>query len=373
MTAPATRACEYLRSCGVDLLVGVPDSLLASFVSEAEAAGDVEVVVTPNEGSAIGYAVGHYLGTSRTPAVFLQNSGLGNALNPLMSLCHEAVYGIPLLLVIGWRGENPADDEPQHRAQGPASMAILEAMNIPTWRLGEGMDVELVLGRALYAAREHSFPVAVLVSKGGLSGRHPSRANTQGMERRRVIEEVLRVAPSDAVIVGTTGKISRELNELAVARPDVSYFLSIGGMGHASMIGLGLAEAKPDRWIVCLDGDGAFQMHMGSPAMIGVRRPKRFVHVLLDNGVHESVGGHAVSAAGVDYVALARACGYATASRVASEPNLAASLLSVFKSDGPHLLSVDTAVGIEYSLSRPQGHPQEWKESFFDSLGNLAI
>lgn len=360
MNECAVEAVAFLQEAGVDFIAGVPDSLLAPLVTAAQEVSGIELVIAPNEGSAVALGIGRFLGTGRLPIVFLQNSGLGNIVNPLLSLCHKEVYSLPLVLLVGWRGQVPDEDEPQHRAQGPATPELLATMDVPWRRLDSNVDVQEVLAWALSTATARHSPAALLISKTAFGGALGDPQCTQGVPRRSAIEAVLASAPAESIIVGSTGKISREIHELCRHRTELKPLLTIGGMGHCSMIALGLSEGQPSRWVVCLDGDGSFQMHMGAAALVGRRSPARFLHILLDNGVHESVGGHPVANDRLDYCLVAEACGYVTATRVDDLKQLTGALSSSLSTTGPHMIVVSTAVEKSYPLGRPVGHPTSW-------------
>jgi len=276
-------------------------------------------IITANEGNAIGVAAGNYLATGRIPLVYLQNSGLGNTANPLVSLAHPEVYGIPMLLIIGWRGEPGKRDEPQHGVQGRLSPNLCQAMDIqysilPSYREG----ATAILKIAFNQLKENKYPYALLVKKNTFSSfKLPAKFSDTGaasynMTREQALNIILNeLKPSD-VVVGSTGFLSREIFELRKAKGELhnSDFLTVGSMGHSSAIALGIAFEKQERQVFDLEGDGSIIMHMGTMATIGVKQPKNLKQVILNNGVHDSVGAQPTGAFGLDFMKIAQGCGY---------------------------------------------------------------
>ena len=372
-------ACEAffqaLREAGVGVFAGVPDSLLAPFCAYvADYAEPRRHYAAANEGAAVALAAGHHLATGELGLVYMQNSGLGNAVNPLVSLIDSEVYGIPLLLLVGWRGEPGRADEPQHRKQGRITLPLFAALEIPHWLLPESTDAAVAcVAEAARAAREGR-AVALVAREGAFAAYRGTRSVSPGdalpLDREAVVRTLVDALPAEAVVVSTTGKISRELCETRVrlghdTRRD---FLTVGSMGHASPIALAVACARPERRVVCLDGDGAVIMHMGNLASIGSRRPTNFTHVLVNNGSHDSVGGQPTAGFDVDLAAVARACGYRTASVVATEAELAAFLPAALSEPGPALLEVRVRRGARADLGRPTRSPAENKAGFMELL-----
>lgn len=366
-----------LQSAGVEFVVGVPDSLLKNFCSHIDATLDAaKHLIAANEGTAIAIAAGHHLATGCTPFVYLQNSGLGNAINPLLSLVDQEVYGIPIALMIGWRGEPDVKDEPQHIKQGRVTPALLDAMEIPFRKLGRDAaesadDARWVVNEAM----GRRGPAALLVSKGAFSSATDrdagSRTQRYSLTRERAIECVLDGLPADATIVSTTGKISRELYESRRRRSEGKGgdFLTVGSMGHASQIALGIAMARPDEVTVCLDGDGAAIMHMGGMATIGTVRPRRFIHVVLNNGAHESVGGQPTVGFDIDLCEIGKACGYRNVFEpLTKDADVRAAIARALDVDGPCLIEVRVALGSRPDLGRPRETPAENKALFVERL-----
>jgi phosphonopyruvate decarboxylase len=364
---------DWLGEGDVDFYAGVPDSLLKDFCAYVTAHADASRhVITSNEGSAVGLAMGYHLATGKIGAVYLQNSGLGNTINPLTSLADPAVYGVPMLLIVGWRGEPGKKDEPQHVHMGKVTEATLDAIDIGHTVLPDDpAEARAAVKRALAEARERSAAHALVVRKGTFERYAlPEEEPRYPLSRERAIGLIAPTIPKGAAIVSTTGKPSRELFELREARgePHDSDLLIVGGMGHASQIALGVALARPERPVYCLDGDGAVLMHMGGLATIGTVAPERFRHVLLNNAAHDSVGGQPTVGFDVDICAVARACGYCTAVSATDEASLSAALPELHDADGPALLEVRLRKGARSDLGRPTMSPAELKRAFMRFL-----
>ena len=351
------RAVEVLKDAGVSLFTGVPDSLLKEINTVIEATLPASThIPASNEGAAIGVATGHYLGTGEVAAAYLQNSGLGNAVNPLASLTSVDVYGIPMLLIIGWRAQPGVADEPQHRHQGRITEETLALLDIPVVHLTpDTEDWEIVVTSAVNEAHMRQGPVALLVSAGTFSSADALTGEVDDGSPLRpdAIEVVLDTLSGDTLYVATTGYTARELAALRVSRgePDDRDFLSVGSMGHAGAIALGLAQALPDSQVVCLDGDGSLAMHLGSLAMIGRAAPENLGHIVFNNRVHESVGGQATVLDGTRITEIAISCGYASARSCATRADLEEMLGKTVS--GPWLLEVEIAQGTLEDLPRP--------------------
>jgi phosphonopyruvate decarboxylase len=357
---------------GVSFYAGVPDSLLKDFCAYVtDVLPSSRHVIAANEGGAVALAAGHYLATGYPALVYLQNSGLGNCVNPLVSLADPAVYGLPMLLLVGWRGEPGRKDEPQHVKQGAITEALFEAMDIPCRILPESTtEAVSCLQELLELAMKMRRPVALLVRAGTFEQYKLKSGNDDPfpMNREESIGMIARALPKHALVVGTTGHISRELFEHR-SREDGGRqrdFLTVGGMGHASQIALGVAMAQPERPVVCLDGDGAAIMHMGALGIIGNSGMHNLLHVVINNGAHDSVGGQPTVGFAVDFPAIALACGYARAERVESPEALSHFMADFVFGDGPAFLEVRVARGARKDLGRPTSSPAENKQSFMN-------
>ncbi len=356
---------DSLAEAGIDFFTGVPDSLLKDLLAYIEENVPRERHVSAaNEGNAIGIAAGYHLATGKVGVVYMQNSGLGNAVNPLTSLADRDVYSIPMLLIIGWRGEPGVKDEPQHVKQGRITPALLDTLEI-----AYSDDVDKAAELAGRALRENK-PTALLVHAGSFDQyRSAATPPSSDFTREQAIEAVIGAIEKNAIVISTTGKISRELYEVRKRRGDEAQdFLTVGSMGHASQIALGVALQKSERLVYCLDGDGATIMHMGGLATIGWAAPKNFRHIVLNNRAHESVGGQRSAAEVIDLPAVARANRYAWAESVESEEALVRTLGAM--PDGPAFLEVVVNLESRKDLVRPAETPLENKKAFMDHVAD---
>lgn len=368
---------EWLTACGVDFFAGVPDSLLKPFCFYLADHVGAKHVITANEGGAVAVACGYHLATGKVPLVYLQNSGQGNTINPLLSLADRDVYSIPQVLLIGWRGEPGTADEPQHVKQGKVTVSLLEAMGIPWRHLPSEPDAASRCVNELVAiAAAESRPVALLVSKGTFepykAKSSPSPTDSFEMTREQAIEVVTASLGDTDAIVATTGHISRELYECRARAGDghEREFLTVGSMGHASQIAMGIALAQPDRQVVCLDGDGAMLMHMGAAAIVGAAGVTNFKHIILNNGVHDSVGGMPSAGLQVSFTEIARACGYTDAWRIERREDVVGRIAQLRSVRGPAMLEILVQKGARSDLGRPETSPLENKRAFVRFLSD---
>ena len=365
----------WLTSRGVNFFAGVPDSLLKPFCFYlADHVGEKHVVAA-NEGGAVAVACGYHLATGKVPLVYLQNSGQGNTINPLLSLADRDVYSIPQVLLIGWRGEPGTADEPQHVKQGKVTVSLLEAMGIPWRHLPSEPDAASRCVDELVAiAASESRPVALLVSKGTFEPYKPKSSPSDSFEmtREKAIEVVVANLGDTDAIVATTGHISRELYECRARAGDghEREFLTVGSMGHASGIAMGIALAQPGRQVVCLDGDGAMLMHMGAAAIVGAAGVTNFKHIILNNGVHDSVGGMPSAGLQVSFTEIARACGYTDAWRVERRKDVPEKIAQLRSARGPAMLEIMVEKGARPDLGRPKTSPIDNKKAFIQFLSD---
>ena len=367
---------DYLRvltDAGVTFFTGVPDSLLKEFCACVTTTLKPEDhLIAANEGASVGLAIGHYLGTGSLPLVYLQNSGLGNTVNPLMSLASPAVYGTPMLLMLGWRGEPGKKDEPQHVHQGRVMIKLLEDMDLPVVVLSDDiLEAEVQTKAAAQKAHDISGPVALVVKKNTFDKYSAPKAEADlPMGREEAIIAAAEVLEDNAAVICTTGMPSRELFEFR-ARNEAGHhrdFLTVGGMGHASQIALGLAMAQPARPVYCFDGDGAALMHMGSMAITGQSKAKNLIHLVFNNGVHGSVGGQPTVGFKIDMPQIATACGYVTAKRVTTKEDLQKSIISSKLTDGVTFIEVRVRPGNRADIGRPTSTPAENKMAMMKFL-----
>jgi phosphonopyruvate decarboxylase len=363
-----------LRAQGLRFFTGVPDSLLKDFCAYiTDHVPKSDHVIAANEGNAVALAVGHYLGTAEPALVYMQNSGIGNTVNPLLSLADPDVYSIPLLLVIGWRGEPGVKDEPQHVKQGRVMTDLLDAMEIPWFVLEASTpDSGEVVAAACNAMREKMGPAAILV-RAGTFDRYTLSSDESAdypMTREDAVQAIADSLGEDDIVVSTTGKTSRELFEHRKASGvQGNDFLTVGGMGHTASIAMGLARSQPARAVVCVDGDGSVIMHMGALAIIGNSAVPNLLHVVINNGSHESVGGQPTVGYDIDIPAIARACGYRQARSVSGLEDLKSEVALLRRDEGPTLLEVKVRKGSRKDLGRPTSTPIENRDALMKRLG----
>lgn len=309
---------QTLNDNGVSFFTGVPDSYLNGFCSYALANCGNRNIIAANEGNAVGIASGYYFATKEIPLVYLQNSGMGITINPLVSLADKAVYAVPMLILVGWRGQgNSEPNHPQHKLQGEITPAIFEIMHIPYTILTDNNDAfSKTIEKAIKYCKETRQPYGLITPKGimAASEKENNIDDVYPMSREEAIEVVLDYMPADTIYSATTGRATRELFFLRERRGESKKndFLNVGSMGHASSVALGIAMEKVDRNVVVLDGDSAAMMHMGCMTMVSKLDVPNFMHIVLNNGAHESVGGQPSAGHKVDFTKIAEACGYAT-------------------------------------------------------------
>lgn len=363
-----------LRGMGIDFYTGVPDSLLKDICAYiTDHADRKNNIIAANEGGAVGLAAGYHLATGNIPVVYMQNSGLGNTVNPLMSLTDSDVYRIPVLLVIGWRGEPGVHDEPQHVKQGKTTLPLLDAMEIRHEIMsGDEAELERQLDGGVRYMKETGRAFALVVKKGTF-GKYKLQNGTHNpytMEREEAIKAVAGAMDVKDIVVSTTGKISRELFEhrTATGEGHSRDFLTVGSMGHASQIALGIALNRPERNVYCFDGDGAAIMHMGGMGIVASMLPGNFYHIVFNNGAHDSVGGQPTIGFGIDLPKIAAGCGYKTVMSVATRSELDAILPTLTTLPAPLLLEIKVKKGSRDDLGRPTTTPVENKEALMSFL-----
>lgn len=371
------KAFELLRQIekmGIEVIAGVPDSALKQFCDGLQLyEGHFRHYVTANEGAAVGLAVGTYLASGKPACIYMQNSGIGNAVNPLASLANGDVYGIPMLLIAGWRGEPGVKDEPQHVFQGKITCKLFETMEIP-YAVVDAGTTEEEMSAILQEAKMHldaNRQFAMIVKKGTFEAdKKFTWKNGNVLVREQVLGRLLEMAPKDACIVSTTGKISRELYEQSnrLFGNHDAIFMTVGGMGHASMIAFGIAQDKPEKKVICIDGDGAVLMHMGALAFIASHAPENYVHIVLNNQAHESVGAMPTDCGQTDFAALARAAGYAHAEKITDEAGLAAMQEGISDRKGPVFYEIMVSLDSRADLSRPKETAKENRDGFMGAL-----
>ena len=366
---------QEIEQLGIDFYTGVPDSQLKAFCDTLMSRYGVGAhhVIAANEGAAVGLAAGHYLAAAKPAVVYMQNSGIGNAVNPICSLLNEKVYAIPVLFLIGWRGEPGVHDEPQHVFQGEITLKLLDCLDI-RYLVIDKETTEKELSETFSEIKKEfakGHPYALVIKKGALSTDVKMKyTNDHVLSREEIVNMVVDHTKEDDIFVSTTGKLSRELFEAREARNQghEKDFLTVGSMGHASMIAMGIAREKKDRRVFCLDGDGAVLMHMGSLAVAGTDKLDNFVHLLVDNGAHETVGGLPTVGTKVDYPALAKACGYERIFTASNKEELLAVFEKLKEGRGSAFIIVKANIGARADLGRPTTTPIENKEAFMEFL-----
>ena len=363
---------------GADFYTGVPDSqlkALCNYLMDEYGIDPKHHVIAANEGNCTALAAGYHLATGKVPVVYMQNSGEGNIINPVASLLSDKVYAIPMIFIIGWRGEPGIHDEPQHIYQGEVTIKLLDDMGIDSFILGKETtesQVEAAMSdfnKALGQGKN----VAFVIRKGALTDAPKVEyKNDNTMLREEIIQHIVKISGEDP-IVSTTGKASRELFETRVANGQCHKydFLTVGSMGHSSSIALGVAINKLDKKIWCIDGDGAVLMHMGAMAVIGTVKPQNLVHIVINNCAHETVGGMPTAVKSMDLPAVAKACGYNTAVRVAGFDALDEALTQAKSTAGLHFIEAVCAIGARDDLGRPTTTALENKKNFMNYLQSL--
>jgi phosphonopyruvate decarboxylase len=376
----ATTLIDIFHRNNVGFFAGVPDSLLKPFcLCLNETVPNNRHIVAANEGAAIALAAGYYLATGAMGCVYMQNSGLGNASNPLISLLDRDVYAIPALLLIGWRGEMrqgaQIHDEPQHAKQGRITLALLDCLEVPYAILDPGADVETTVNLLTRRAMLECRPVALVARRDTFSAAEGqvAPASIYTLTREQGLRCVIDALAEETVFVSTTGKVSRELYEMRIESgvDPKRDFLTVGSMGHALQIASGIALARPDKTVACIDGDGALFMHMGG--MVTSADAPNLLHIVMNNGAHESAGGSPTKGFSVDMVGIARACGYRSATRAVDASQIEAAIDKALAITGSAFVEIRTCLHARDNLVRPQETAQASKLAFMRSInGHLA-
>lgn len=366
----------FTQILNADFYTGVPDSqlkALCNYLMDTYGIDEKHHIIGANEGNCTAIAAGYHLATGKYPVVYLQNSGEGNIINPVASLLDERVYSIPSIFVIGWRGEPGIKDEPQHIYQGQITIELLKVMDIESYILdSETTEEELKAQmRRFQELLKLGKCVAFIVRKNALTYEKDVKyTNEYSMKREDIIRHIVDVAEED-IIISTTGKASRELFEIRTANgQEHKYdFLTVGSMGHSSSIAYGVAINRPEKKVWCIDGDGAALMHMGAMAVIGSNNPPNMVHIVINNGAHETVGGQPTVAKSIDFVQIAKGCGYSNAVCVENVKELDIELKLAKQKNELSFIEVKCAIGSRKDLGRPTTTAKENKENFMRYLG----
>lgn len=366
---------EFLCQNQIKFFSGVPDSLLKYFCAYlSDHCSENNHIISANEGNAIGLAAGNYLGSQNPSLVYLQNSGIGNIINPILSLADKEVYKIPMLLLIGWRGEPSLIDEPQHIKQGKVTTNILDSIGVEWFIVGpETKNPIDVFAKALRLMYSSESPVAVIVKKNTFEKYHLLKKEEKEslLLREEALKIILDNLSKNSLIVSTTGMTSREIFEYRESKGQSHFkdFLTVGSMGHTSSIAFGLSLAQPTKKIFCIDGDGSMLMHLGAVAIQGVSDRDNFFHILINNGAHDSVGGQPTVGKKINFCDIAKACGYKITCKVYKPEEIKFNINKfVNEEKGPVFLEIFVQKGSRKNLGRPTIKPIDNKKSFMDKL-----
>ena len=365
-----------LKHSGVEFFSGVPDSLLKDICAYiTDNTSSENHIISANEGNAISIAIGYHLATKKVPLVYLQNSGLGNIINPLLSLADPDVYSIPMILLIGWRGEPGVNDEPQHIKQGKVTTDLLNAMKVPYEVLSSettSEEADQIVKKIVIKAGNLNTPYALLVKKRAFQSYKLKldKYYKRDLFREEVIEIIINALNPDDIVVSTTGVASRELFEYRTKKSQSHEkdFLTVGGMGHASQIALGISLFKKNRTVFCIDGDGALIMHMGALAINANNAGDNFKHIVINNCAHDSVGGQPTVGDKIDIRGIATSAGYRWSKKVSTIEEIIKAIQEMIEVKGPALLEIQVKKGFRKDLGRPTINPKENKKSFMKFL-----
>jgi phosphonopyruvate decarboxylase len=365
-----------LKENDIDFFCGVPDSLLKDICAFITKNTDKKNhIISSNEGAAIALASGFHLSTGKIPLVYMQNSGIGNAINPLLSLADKNVYSVPMLLMIGWRGEPGVKDEPQHITQGKLTLSLLDLMNIPYEIISsETKNFKKVLNQIIKQIYLTNIPHAIVIKKNTFEPFSLSENNNVEfkMSREDAIKIIVDNLNDEDIVISTTGKTSRELFEYRKEKKQKHNrdFLTVGSMGHSSQIALSIANEKKHKNVFCIDGDGSVIMHAGSLGIIGFNANKNFKHIIINNGSHDSVGGQPTIGHQVSFGRLALEFGYRSCFYCKDSDSLINKINLLKDSEGPSLLEIKVKKGARNDLGRPTRSPLENKLDFMNFLND---
>ena len=365
---------EALNKEGISNFSGVPDSLLKNVCAYiSDNSSKEEHLITPNEGSAIALAVGQYIASGKPSLVYMQNSGFGNAVNPLLSLADKMVYGIPMIVLVGWRGEPGIKDEPQHIKQGAVMESMISSCGLD-YRILNKDDVNLstTIKEVVRLSINKKSPIILLVKKDTFSNYAliNKLPDISDFTREDAIKNIVKSSDNKDIFVSTTGMPSRELFEIRVINNQKhdQDFLTVGSMGHANMIALGIAQSKISRHIICIDGDGSSLMHLGNLSAVGLSGCQNFIHIVLNNAAHDSVGGQPTCANLINLPAIASACGYKSSFSLDRLEYIEKTIRDLRGSPGPHFLEIKVKKGSRADLGRPTSSPAKNKAALMQNL-----
>ncbi len=368
---------QVIKKNKINLITGVPDSLLKNLTNRIDKKFKNHFIST-NEGSAIAFAIGHYLSTKKPGLVYLQNSGLGNIINPITSLAHPKVYGIPIFLVIGWRGEmknlKQINDEPQHKKQGEITLNQLRLLDIPFKIINHNTkNLDKIFKTLLKISEKKQSPVALVVRKNTFKnlGNKKKQINKKNLYREEIIKNIIEISHDDNIIVSTTGMTSRELYEIRKSKNqnDLKDFLTVGGMGHVSQIAAAIAMNKRKSKVICIDGDGSLLMHLGSLGLGS--KFKNLIHILINNECHDSVGGQPTLGKSINFTKIAKICGFKNTVLVKKKNLIKKNLKKAFEQKSSSFLQIDCKKGYRENLGRPDKNMNKRKNFFIKRLSLL--
>lgn len=369
---------KLVEIIGSDFYTGVPDSqlkALCNYLMDRYGIDPHHHLIAANEGNCTALAAGYHLATGKVPVVYMQNSGEGNIINPVASLLNDKVYAIPIVFIIGWRGEPGIHDEPQHIYQGEVTVKLLEDMDIRSFIIGKDTtdDEAAAAMDEFKTVLATGKDVAFVIRKGALTDAPKVEyQNDNNLVREEIIRHIVKFSGADPIVC-TTGKASRELFETRVdnGQSHKYDFLTVGSMGHSSSIALGIALNKSDTRIWCIDGDGSVLMHMGAMAVLGANKPKNLIHVVINNSAHETVGGMPTVAGCIDLVGVAKACGYPNAVSIDSFEDMDKEIEAARNRNELSLIEVKCSIGAREDLGRPTTTALENKQIFMEYLKTL--
>lgn len=370
---------EVLSANGVFKFSGVPDSLLSELSIEFEHSGKFDHLIVPHEAMAVADAIGTYLATGNLCGVYMQNSGLPNAMNALTSLAHSKVFGIPMILIIGWRGEKlktgkQIADEPQHLIQGAITLKQLEMLDIPFLILdSESVGWENNVKEIIELSVTLKKPVALVVRKSTFESTHLKERdrNSKGITRDEAVDEIVGLLGDNAVYVASTGYLARSLYGSLKNKKILSQgFYCVGGMGLASSIAAAISRNSSDLIVVCLDGDGSFQMYLSS--LVNMNKSGKLLHFLFSNGVHESVGGQRISNDDIDYKQLISSFHLNYGGRASSKQSLRNKMQKIIDSNCYGFIEISIKNSSNSNLLRPSEKMNDLKLEFMSTLRRIS-
>ena len=376
MSAPlySDKLLDLLIEQKFDFLTGVPDSIFKHFLIDANNDTRFEHVITSNEGESCAIAAGYHIGCGKVPLIYMQNSGFGNCVNPLTSLLDPKIYGIPALLCISWRGLPGTHDEPQHKRMGDTLPGLCSLLDIPyAIATNDAKHMQQLLQQAREYTETHNKPYAILFPKGSITASEASKQSKPALAenallREQILEGILDQSNDNDIFVTTTGKTSRELYEIRERRNQGhgQDFLTVGSMGCASSIALGIALKQPKRRVIVVDGDGACLMRLEALATIGNEQPKNLMHIVIDNLAYESTGSQPTVSPVVDFAAVAKACSYKNSLKVDDLPQLKQAMNEY--TTGPSFFVIECQPHSRADLGRPKSTPQQNKQALMQYL-----